>query len=59
MKQFTAALLALEEVEAVNILEQPLDTGSDRRLSGDTSRRDLQAKFKLHVVIGDQVDEGS
>ena len=46
-------------VEAVNVLEYPLDTGSDRRLAGDTSRSDLQAKFKLHVVIGDEVDESS
>jgi hypothetical protein len=59
VKQFTAALLALPEVEAVNVIEYPLDTSSDKRLSGDTDRRDRKANFKLHVVIGDEVDEGS
>jgi hypothetical protein len=59
VKQFTGALLALPEVEAVNVLEYPLDTGSDSRLRGDTDRRDLKANFKLHVVIGDRAGESS
>jgi hypothetical protein len=59
VNQFVGALVALPQVEAVNVIEYPLDTGSDKTLRGDLSKTDLEAKFKLHVVIADRIDEGS
>lgn len=59
VKQFTSALLALSGVEAVNVLEEPLDTGSDSKIRGDTNRKDLKANFKLRIVIGDKSGESS
>ncbi|NIM29621.1 MAG: hypothetical protein GTO67_11620 [Gammaproteobacteria bacterium] len=57
VKQFQAALLALPQVEAVNVVELPLDTSSDKVLQGDLRQGNPEARFKLHVVIGERVDE--
>jgi len=59
VRAFNSALLALPDVEAANVLEYPLDTSSETKLSGDTGRRDLKAKFKLNVIIVVGVDESS
>ena len=59
VRQFNAALLALPEVEVANVLEYPLDTSSEAKLSGDTDRKDLMARFVIHVVIGTGADESS
>lgn len=59
VRQFAETLLGFPEVEAVRVVEFPLDTSSDAKLSGDTNRQDLKAEFKLHVVIGAEPDESS
>lgn len=59
VRAFNAALLTLPEVETANVLEYPLDTSSETKLSGDTGRRDLKAKFKIHLVILAGTDESS
>ena len=57
--RFVETLLSLPEVEAVHVLERPLDTGSDRVMRGDTENRASEARFKLHIVIGDGAVESS
>ncbi len=59
VRQFADTLLGFPEVEAVSVIEFPLDTSSDAKLRGDTDRKDLKAKFKLHLVISDETDESS
>ena len=59
VRAFNAALLSLPEVVAANVVEYPLDTSSETKLSGDTDRRDLKARFKLHVVIEAGTHESS
>jgi hypothetical protein len=59
VKGFVATLLGLPEVEAVHVLEQPLDVRSDAALSGDTTGDVGDAPFELRVVIRDKPDENS
>ena len=59
VKGFVATLLGLPEVEAVHVLQQPLDVRSDAALSGDTTGDVGDAPFELRVVIRDKPDESS
>ncbi len=59
VRQFYATLLGLPEVEAVHVLKQPLDVGSESALRGDTARRGESAPFELRVVIRDKANESS
>lgn len=59
IRRFADTLLGLPEVEAVSVIDYPLETGSDQTLSGDTDREVIEAPFKLHVVIGNKTDESS
>ena len=59
VRRFAETLLGLPEVEAVHLLELPLDTGSDTALSGDTERQASTAPFELRMVIRDKADESS
>ncbi len=59
VRQFAATLLGLPEVEAVHVLELPLDIGPDSALSGDTERRARKAPFELRIVIRDKSNESS
>ena len=59
VRQFAATLLGLPEVEAVHVLELPLDIGPDSALSGDTERRARKAPFELRIVIRDKRNESS
>ncbi len=59
VRRFAATLLGLPEVEAVHLLELPLDTGSDTALSGDTERQASTAPFELRMVIRDKSNESS
>jgi hypothetical protein len=59
VRQFAATLLALPEVEAVNVVELPLDIGSDSALHGDMARQSGVAPFELRVVIRDKSYESS
>ena len=59
VRQFAAALLDLPEVEAVHVLELPLDIGPESALSGDTERQADAAPFELRIVIRDKTSESS
>ena len=59
VRQFAATLLGLPEVEAVHVLELPLDIGPDSALSGDTAGQANTAPFELRIVIRDKTDESS
>ena len=59
VRQFAATLLGLPGVEAVNVVELPLDIGSDSSLAGDTARKAGAAPFELRVVIRDKSHESS
>ena len=59
VRQFAATLLGLPEVEAVHLLELPLDIGPDSALSGDTERQADTAPFELRIVIRDKGNESS
>ena len=59
VRRFAATLLGLPEVEAVHVLELPLDIGSDSALRGDTGREASKAPFELRVVIRDKINESS
>ena len=59
VRQFAATLLGLPEVEAVHVLELPLDIGPDTALRGDTDRRGKTAPFELRIVIRDKANESS
>jgi hypothetical protein len=59
VKGFVDTLLGLPEVEAVHVLQQPLDVRSDAALSGDTTGDIGEAPFELRVVIRDKPDESS
>lgn len=59
VRGFAAALLGMPEVEAVHVLELPLDIGPDSALSGDTERQANKAPFELRIVIRDKSNESS
>jgi hypothetical protein len=59
VRQFAATLLGLPGVEAVNVVELPLDIGSGSSLAGDTARKAGAAPFELRVVIKDKSHESS
>jgi len=59
VRQFAATLLGLPEVEAVHVLELPLDIGPDTALRGDTDRQGETAPFELRIVIRDKANESS
>lgn len=59
VRGFAAALLGMPEVEAVHVLELPLDIGPDSALSGDTERQADKAPFELRIVIRDKSSESS
>lgn len=59
VRQFAATLLGLPEVEAVNVLKQPLDVTSDAALRGDTGNDAGSAPFELRVVLRDKSHESS
>ena len=59
VNQFVETLVGLPEVEAVEVLERPLDTGSDRVMRGNTQNKAGEARFKLHIVVGDGAVESS
>ena len=59
VRQFAATLLGLPEVEAVHVVELPLDIGADTSLAGNTAQAADSAPFELRVVIKDKLDESS
>jgi len=59
VRQFAATLLGLPGVEAVNVVELPLDIGSGSSLAGDTARKAGAAPFELRVVLRDKSHESS
>ena len=59
VNQFVAGLLALPNVEAVNVIEMPLELGSDSALRGSAEAQTGKAPFELRVVIRDKVRESS
>jgi hypothetical protein len=59
VRQFAETLLGLPAVEAVHVLELPLDIGPDSALSGDTERQADTAPFELRIVVRDKSNESS
>ena len=59
VNQFVASLLTLPNVEAVNVVEMPLDLGSDAALRGSAEAQTGKAPFELRVVIRDKIRESS
>jgi hypothetical protein len=59
VRRFAATLLGLPEVEAVHVIELPLDIGSDSALQGNTAQQANSAPFELRVVIRDRLNESS
>ncbi|MEJ2089946.1 MAG: hypothetical protein P8Y69_16015, partial [Gammaproteobacteria bacterium] len=59
VRQFAATLLSLPDVEAVEVVELPLDIGSDSALRGDTAGQTGSAPFELRIVLRDKTHESS
>jgi hypothetical protein len=59
VRQFAATLLALPEVLAVDVVELPLDIGSDSALTGNTEGQTGKAPFALRIVIKDKTHESN
>jgi hypothetical protein len=59
VRGFAAALLGMSQVEAVQVLELPLDVTSNAALSGDTKGALNVAPFELRIVIRDKINESS
>jgi len=59
VRGFAATLLGMSQVEAVQVLELPLDVTSDAALSGDTKGALNAAPFELRIVIRSKINESS
>ena len=57
VSQFADTLRELPDVEDVQVLDLPLDIGSDEPLAGSTTRREDTAPFELRVVIREKINE--